>query len=218
MKIKICGLTRLEHARAAERAGADFGGVILAPGSPRTVAPERAAEVFGETGLSRCGVFVNADERVVVDAAEVAGLAVLQLHGDESPRYLGRLRRSTGLTLWKAVNIRGAEDLERAIESFGDVVDGLMLDGWSAEARGGTGTRFSWEELSGARADIPADVDLIVAGGLDARNVAEAIGWLRPDIVDVSSGVESAPGIKDAEKVEQFVRAAKQAEIKEMAG
>jgi phosphoribosylanthranilate isomerase len=205
--IKICGLTRVEDARSAEAAGAHFGGVILAPGSPRTIAAERIESVLGGTGLRRCGVFVNQRLDDVAEAARIGSLSVLQLHGDETPEFADLLRSATGLVVWKAIRPRSGHDFLSEAERFAGSVEGLLLDGWSAEARGGTGARFPWLEVAPHRQRMPASLRLFVAGGLTADNVREAITILSPDGVDVSSGVESSPGVKDPTSIRKFADA-----------
>lgn len=208
-RVKICGLTRAEDARSAAAAGVEYGGVILAPGSPRTVHPEAATGIFAETTLVRCGVFVDETLSGIVEAVRVAGLSVVQLHGDESPDFAAEVRSETGLEVWKAVRPRSGEEFSAAVRHYAAWVDGLLLDGWSAEARGGTGTRFPWEEVAQRRGALGEETRLIVAGGLHPANVGTIIGLLRPDVVDVSSGVECAPGIKDAHRVQEFADAAR---------
>lgn len=207
VQVKICGLTRPGDAVAAARAGARFGGVILAPGGRRTIEASIAAAIFQDTDLVRVGVFVDQTVEDVQAAAHVAGLHVVQLHGSEPLSQVEQLR-AAGLQVWKAVRVRDAEEIDGALQGYGAAVDGLLLDGWAPHAAGGTGTRFPWAALAARRDSVPESLRLIVAGGLDPHNVAEAVGSLRPDVVDVSSGVEQAPGIKDIDAIEKFVRAA----------
>lgn len=211
--IKICGLTRPEDARAAELAGAFFGGVILASGSPRRVDPDAVQEIFGETSLVRCGVFVNQEPERLFTLVDKLSLHVVQLHGDETPEVAARLRLETGVETWKAIRPREGEEFSAELDRFADVVDGILLDGWSAAARGGTGVRFPWHAVAEYRHRVPSGVRLGVAGGLSPKNVGEVMAILAPDLVDVSSGVESAPGIKDENLIREFadaVRAARQ--------
>lgn len=207
VEIKFCGLTRSQDARAAEEAGAAFGGVILTPGGPRFVAPEIAEAILGGTALRRCGVFVDETYDMLARRTEELGLDVLQLHGDESPILSARLRAATGREVWKAIRPRSGEEFLTQLDRFAGSVDGMLLDGWSAAARGGTGTSFPWEEVAAFRGALPTGVRLIVAGGLRLDNVAAAIASLEPHVVDVSSGVEQAPGIKDEIKIRRFAEA-----------
>jgi phosphoribosylanthranilate isomerase len=207
VRMKICGLTRNQDARSAVVAGASFGGVILAPGSRRTVSPGSVPAIFAGTDLVRCGVFVNEGaERIRRLAAEM-DLGVLQLHGDETPEFAADLRSTTGVTVWKAIRPRSGGEFAAAAEGYDGAVDGLLLDGWSASARGGTGARFPWREVARHRERLEPSLTLVVAGGLTAENVAEVITLLSPDIVDVSSGVEASPGVKDPQRIQAFADA-----------
>lgn len=213
-RIKICGLTRHADARAAVEAGADFLGVVVVASSPRAVDAARAREIRG--GLDVPLVLVSADrdaERLASDARH-AGADVLQLHGAETPDELRRLREAGDWTLWKAVRVRSGADLADALARYAGSADGLLLDAWHPEKLGGTGRTFDWDEVRALRARIPASTTLVAAGGLAPDNVGEAIRALRPDVVDVSSGVESSPGVKDPERIRAFVRAARDAGAK----
>jgi len=197
---------RARDAAVAVEAGARYLGVILAPGGKRTVTPEAAAVIFGDLPARRAGVFVNATASELRRAAAAARLDVLQLHGDEPPGLAAALREE-GFTVWKAVRPRDGDEFAAAAVLYGGSVDALLLDGYSPDARGGTGKAFPWREIA-ARLDVLADgVALVAAGGLRPGNVAEAATILRPAIVDVSSGVESAPGVKDPDAVRAFIAA-----------
>jgi phosphoribosylanthranilate isomerase len=212
-RVKICGLVRRPDAEMVAASGAHYGGVILAPGGPRSVSPENAAALFAGLPLRRVGVFLDATPASLRRAASVAALDVLQLHGAESPATTAMLRAEGDWEVWKAIRPRTVAEFVDAIDRYADAVDGILLDGWSADAPGGTGSRFSWQEIGERRDDFPDDLDLIVAGGLSAGNVAAAIGFLRPSVVDVSSGVEISPGRKDPEAVPAFVSAVRAALI-----
>jgi phosphoribosylanthranilate isomerase len=211
VQFKICGLTRSLDALAAERAGATYGGVILVPGSRRSMDLESAASTLEGTRFRRCGVFVDPTGEAVAEAAERLHLDVLQLHGDESPEFVDSIRRSSGREVWKAVRVRCGDDFLDAVERFASAADALLLDGWSASARGGTGARFPWAEVARHRDRLGGSVRLIAAGGLNPDNVAEVIGLLRPDVVDVSSGVEGSPGAKDPSLIQRFAAAVRTA-------
>lgn len=205
--VKVCGLTRRSDAAAAAAAGATYGGVILAAGRSRSVGAAQAAELFAGIELRRTGVFVDAWEDEILESAGAVSLDVVQLHGDEPPRLAESLR-GAGLTVWKALRPRSAAELLAGIDRYAGVVDGLLLDGWSARGVGGTGASFDWDDLAPHRDVIPAAVALVVAGGLKPENVARAAALLRPAVVDVSSGVETGPGIKDHRLIRAFVDAA----------
>lgn len=204
---KVCGLTRPQDAAAAAAAGARYGGVILAPGGRRSISPERAAEVFNGLLLRRVGVFVDASAVEIRRAVETAGLHVVQLHGDEGPDEIAALRPPRGVTVWKAIRPRTPGEFVALVDRFAAVVDGVLVDGWSAAARGGTGTAFPWKAVAEHRHRVPASVALVAAGGLRPDNVTRAIELLAPTAVDVSSGVESAPGIKDLALIREFAAA-----------
>jgi phosphoribosylanthranilate isomerase len=209
--VKFCGLTRREDALRADSLGARYGGVILAPGGKRSVSPEAAGALFAGTTLSRVGVFVDASVESVARDASLVGLDVLQLHGSETPESIDALREVGEWTIWKAIRPRSASDFLEALGRYGAVADALLLDGWSPSAAGGTGTRFPWEEVAGVLSFLPTSIGLVVAGGLGPTNVAQAISLLRPAVVDVSSGVESAPGVKDPAAMAAFIEAVRHA-------
>lgn len=209
-RLKICGLTRPEDARTAVEAGADVLGVVLVPSTPRATTPEAAARIRGE--LDAALALVTADRPVeeLAAAARAAGADVLQLHGDEDPESLRRLRDLGGWTLWKAVRVRSRPDAEAGLERYADVADGLLWDGRHPERLGGAGVRFPWEEVAAVRRAFPEGLELIAAGGLTPDNVADAVRRLEPEVVDVSSGVEGAhPGQKDPDRLRAFARAAR---------
>lgn len=204
--VKVCGLTRHQDAAVAVEAGARYLGVILAPGGRRTVTPEAAAVIFNHLPAQRAGVFVNATADELRRAAEAARLDVLQLHGDEPPELAAALR-GEGFTVWKAVRPRSGDEFAGAAVLYAGAVDALLVDGYSPDARGGTGTAFPWRQVAERIAALELEMAIVAAGGLRPGNVAEAASILRPDVVDVSSGVESAPGVKDAEAVRAFLAA-----------
>ena len=209
--IKICGLTRVADAELAHEAGADVLGAILSPGYGRSIAPALAAQFVEHTGLPLVAVTVDAPVDDLLRWADEAQASVLQLHGNESPDHLARLRQSRPWTLWKAVRVRSAEQVEQALRDYAEVADGLLLDGWHPDQAGGAGVTFSWHHVAPLRDQFPTGFQLIAAGGLRPDNVATAVQHLRPDGVDVSSGVESALGIKDPERLRAFIAEARAA-------
>lgn len=192
-RVKICGITRAQDATAAVHAGADALGFVMWPGSPRQVTPAQAFRIAREVPalVTRVGVFVNASPRAVAAAVRAAGLHAVQLHGDEDPeRY-----RSCGAALIKAVSLTDAADVKRALGYADDVT--VLVDARDIVKRGGTGRLANWSlarRVSRAR-------PVLLAGGLDATNVGSAIRAVRPWGVDVSSGVETAPGRKSPRKI-----------------
>jgi phosphoribosylanthranilate isomerase len=198
-RIKICGITRLADALAAVEAGADALGFNFYEGSPRYVPVKTAADISRQlpSFILRVGVFVNADEDFVMRAIGECGLTLLQFHGEEPPDFCLRF----GLLSMKAFRIRDAGSLQ-LIPQFH--TDAYLLDAWSPDARGGTGGAFNWDlAIEAQRFGKP----IFLAGGLTPENVGDAVRRVRPFGVDVASGVESAPGKKDAAKMQAFVRA-----------
>jgi phosphoribosylanthranilate isomerase len=205
-EVKVCGLMRHEDAAVAAEAGARWLGVILAPGFKRSVTADDARIILGSFPVRRVGVFVDEDELILRSVAEKAGVHVLQLHGDESPEFAARMR-AAGWEVWKAVRARHADDFSAAAARYAGAVDALLVDGYTPDTHGGAGVRFDWEAVAARRGELPTGMRLIAAGGLRPENVADAVRILRPHAVDVSSGVESAPGRKDPQAVREFVRA-----------
>ena len=203
MKVKICGLTRPEDAQAAAAAGADLVGFMFYQPSPRCVSFAQAAALSRvlPAHIVRVGVFVNPDADTVTQAIATCGLTMLQFHGDEPPDFCAQF----GLMTLKAFRIRDAASLA-ALPSH--PADAWLLDAWSPAAPGGTGERFNWDLAVAAR---KLGRPIFLAGGLTPENVAAAVRQVQPFGVDVSSGVESAPGVKDAAKIHAFVAAAKAA-------
>lgn len=204
-RVKICGITRVEDGIAAVDAGADFIGVVFAERVRRVTPAEAASVVRAVCGRARgVGVFVDADEDDLLGHHAVIGFDVAQLHGSESPESCGRLRER-GLEVWKAIRPRSRGELADGLERFGDVADAILIEGFSTAAAGGTGSAFPHEWLDGVdRAVVPA---LVLAGGLTPDNVGGAVSAVGPDVVDVSSGVESGPGVKSIAKIEAFIEA-----------
>ncbi len=195
-RIKVCGFTREADLDGALALGVDAVGFVLYPPSPRAVTVARAAELARRVPpfVTRVGLFVNEDAATVERAAREAALDLLQFHGDESAEYCERF----GLPWIKAVRVRPETDLLECADRFRGA-RALLLDAWS-EAWGGSGKRFDWSLIPPS---LP--MPLILSGGLDPDNVAEAVRNIRPSAVDVSSGVESAKGIKDVARVAAFI-------------
>jgi len=208
--VKVCGLCRPEDAAAAAAAGVAHVGVILSACGPRALDESRASRVLDERGAARAvGVFVDESVERVAALAEWLRLDTVQLHGNESIEQVSELRARTDAAIWKAVRVRDGQTARAELAAWTSHVDGILLDGWSAHAAGGTGASFDWHSLHDVRAQVPAHVTLVVAGGLRADNVAHAIAALAPDVVDTSSGVETEPGVKSHEKIRAFVLAAR---------
>ncbi len=203
MRVKFCGITRLEDAEEAVRLGAWAIGLNHWAESVRRVDPATAVEISAAVRrrVQLVGVFVNATLDELARAAEDESLAMLQLHGDEGPEFCREAARRTGCKVIKAMRVRSNADVIAA-EAYR--VDFHLFDGHREGSPGGTGESFDWELLAGRRSVIP----MILAGGLTPDNVAEAISIVRPNAVDVASGVESAPGVKDHELMAAFVETA----------
>lgn len=210
MKVKICGVCRPQDAAAVATAGADFVGVILAPGHRRTQDSQSAAAIFAQArGLKRVGVFVNPAPDHVAQLADDLELDVIQLHGDEDPAIITSIVAQTGCDVWKTVWLSSASDLNDAIERYGESVNGLLLDARQGNIIGGTGMLFDWQLAAKTREHLSAHLQLIAAGGLTADNVHAAVAALKPDVVDVSTGVESSVGQKSEAAIAAFVRNAR---------
>ena len=207
--IKICGITTPEDAIAARELGADYLGMILSQGFARSILPDEAVEIGLAAAAPLVAVLVDESLDEAERIAGLAGASVIQLHGEEDGEYVEELRRRGKWAIWKAVRVRDPADVTKAVEALGASVDGLLLDGWHPDRPGGSGASFSWDGVRVLRDHIPRDLKLIAAGGLTPGNVAEAVHALRPDIVDVSSGVELHIRRKDPELIRAFVRNAR---------
>ena len=202
-RVKICGVTRLADAELAAELGAWAVGMVFYPGSPRrcTLAEAEAIGSVLRRRVELAGVFVNAPLEEVARVSERVGLTLVQLHGEEGPAFCAEVARRTGARTIKAASVKGmftVRDLERFHTDF------HLVDGYTAGLRGGTGERFDWSLLAARRSKLP----LIVGGGLDAEHVSAAIATVHPFAVDVASGVEAEPGIKDPERMRAFFEAA----------
>jgi phosphoribosylanthranilate isomerase len=199
VKIKICGITELDDALHAIACGADALGFVFYERSPRAITRKRAQTIIAALPpfVTVVGLFVNEDPRTVREIADECGLDVIQYHGDESPETLRMAPRRA----IRALRVRENDTLDE-INRY--PASGLLLDAWVTGAFGGTGVLCNWE----IAAEIAKKRPVILAGGLTPENVAAAIQTVRPYGVDVSSGVEEAPGRKDHKKVAAFIKAA----------
>jgi phosphoribosylanthranilate isomerase len=199
--VKVCGLTIPEQAAQCAALGAWGIGVVLAEESSRRLDPQRAARVLSAVpaGVARVGVFVGGTTGYIARVAAGCGMTHVQLHGVADPVAVAR---ATGITVIEAVAVDGPAAIDRARASRADLV---LLDGSVAGRHGGTGVSFDWEILA-AR---PLGRPFLLAGGLTPENVADAVARVRPDVVDVSSGVEERPGVKDLALVRRFIEQAR---------
>jgi len=203
-RIKICGITRQDDARAAVAAGADALGLNFYAPSPRSIDADLARELVAcvPPFVTIVALFVDEPAESVQRILERVPIDMLQFHGDESPRYCAQFGRP-----WlKAVRMQEGVDLAQAASAYG-AARGLLLDSWREGVPGGTGETFDWNRVGTARG-----MPLVLAGGLNADNVGEAIALLRPAAVDVAGGVEVSPGVKDVQKMTQFVAAVRAAD------
>lgn len=205
--VKICGCTTPEAVAAAREAGAMFVGFIFYPPSPRAVAPERARGLMAEAGAIAplsVAVVVDADDETLASIVDALAPSLLQLHGAETPERVADVRARFGLPVMKAVSIGGEADLARA-DGYGEVADRLLFDAKPQPGGlpGGNARSFDWKLLGGRSWAKP----WLLSGGLNAETVGEAIATAHPPGVDVSSGVESEPGVKDPAKIREFCAA-----------
>jgi phosphoribosylanthranilate isomerase len=208
--VKICGLTKVDEAVACALAGADWIGLNFHPASPRFVRPSQAMEIIAALppSASAVGVFGDQPAELIGRVAQKLGLTIVQLHGQEPPEHLLALSH-----LWVIRAFRLAEpsawtgvtEYLAQAEALGRLPDAVLIDAYAPDQPGGTGRTVGLDVLD----SIPPLPQLILAGGLTPANVAERVGRVRPWMVDVASGVESAPGRKDIPRVAAFVRAAK---------
>jgi phosphoribosylanthranilate isomerase len=205
VEVKICGLTRPADAAAAREAGADWLGVVFASG-PRVVTPAAAAAITAAAPGSRVlGVFGTQPVPRIVEVCAAAGLVGAQLHGGYTPTDAAALRRA-GLLVWRVLRLAGEEDLARLDEPW--EVDGVLVEPRVPSVEGGTGHSLALTLARAARRRLGTQ-RMVLAGGLRQDTVAAAVGLVAPDVVDVSSGVETLPGIKDRDKIGRFVEAAR---------
>jgi phosphoribosylanthranilate isomerase len=200
-QVKICGLTRVDEAVACARAGADAIGLVFYPPSPRHVSVATAREITDAlpASVARVGVFVDAEVDTVLETARAAGLTAAQLHGRETPAMVARLK-AAGLTVIKALFAAKTPGLELA-PTYG--ADAVLLEQGAGPLPGGNAETWDY----GLARRLALGPPLILAGGLDPDNVAAAVAKAKPDAVDLSSGVESAPGRKEIPRVERFMAA-----------
>jgi phosphoribosylanthranilate isomerase len=205
VRVKICGITRVQDGLASARLGAHAIGLVFYDASPRAVSRDQARAIVDALPpfVTAVGLFVNAEPRIVRDTLAAVPLQLLQFHGDETPDYCAGF----GVPYLKAVRVRPGVDLLQYASDF-RTARGLLLDAWVEGVRGGTGATFDWSLIPRS---LPLPV--VLSGGLDAGNVETAVRAVQPWAVDVSSGVESAKGIKDAVKIESFMNGVRNAGV-----
>ncbi|SDF10931.1 phosphoribosylanthranilate isomerase [Limimaricola pyoseonensis] len=206
--VKICGLSEPESLRAAVTAGARYVGFVFFPRSPRAVSPEQAAALAVEVppGVAKVALTVDADDAALDALVEAVPLDMLQLHGRESAERVAQVRARYGLPVMKAVGVGSEADLPK-LDLYAEVADQLLVDAKpapGADLPGGNGLAFDWRLIAGRRWSRP----WMLAGGLTPETLPEALARTGARQVDVSSGVESAPGVKDARRIAAFMEAA----------
>ncbi|MCA1661517.1 MAG: phosphoribosylanthranilate isomerase [Novosphingobium sp.] len=206
--IKICGINAASALDAAVAARADYAGLVFYPPSPRHLTFPEARALAGRAAgrIATVGLFVDADDAAIGDAIAAGRMSALQLHGNETPRRVADLRARFGLPVWKAVPVSAKADLARAGDYAG-AADLIVFDAKTPKGGlpGGMGLAFDWSLLAGYRGALPWGL----AGGLSPENVAEALSITQAPLVDTSSGVESAPGVKDVDRIAAFCKAAR---------
>ncbi|MGD9665310.1 MAG: phosphoribosylanthranilate isomerase [Novosphingobium sp.] len=206
--IKICGISTADALDASIAARADYCGFVFYPPSPRYLTPGQAAELAGRAGdrIGKVGLFVNPDDTDLRAGTEAAQLDAIQLHGSESPERTAQVKARFGLPVWKAVPISCAADVERAA-AYRGIADLILFDAKTPKGSlpGGMGLAFDWSLLSGYRNLSGWGL----AGGLNPSNIGDALRITHAPLVDTSSGVESAPGVKDIDKIAAFCQAAR---------
>jgi phosphoribosylanthranilate isomerase len=207
-RVKICGLSTAEDIRVAAKAGARYVGFVFFPKSPRNVTIQQARDLAVDVplGVAKVALTVNADNDLLDAITSAVPLDMIQLHGSESPERVTEVKARYGLPVMKVVGLSSADDLTR-IADYETVADQILVDAKApkdADLPGGNGLSFDWRLLEGREWAVP----WMLAGGLHAGNVAEAIARTGARQVDLSSGVESAPGVKDPAKIHEFMRAA----------
>jgi phosphoribosylanthranilate isomerase len=198
VKIKICGFTQAQNARDASLLGIDAIGLVFYDKSPRYVEIQRALEIVQALPpfINRVGLFVNADSYFIDEVLCEVPLDTLQFHGDETPQEC----QQYGLPFMKALRVNEQTNIPKLAQDYHQA-NGLLLDAYNSTTYGGTGESFDW-----SLAKVELDLPIILAGGLNPETVGKAIQQVSPYAVDVSSGVESSKGIKDIQKIQQFIQ------------
>jgi len=208
MHVKICGLSEARHIRAASQSGARYLGFVFFQKSPRNISISQARNLMVDVpdGICKVALTVNASDDFLGDLMDILPIDMLQLHGNEPVERVAELRARFGLPVMKAVGVSDESDLA-ALDEYARVSDQLLVDAKppkTSELPGGNGLSFDWRLIANRRWPVP----WMLAGGLTPENMAEAVRLTGANQVDVSSGVESAPGVKDTKRIEAFLKAA----------
>ncbi|MCU0551243.1 MAG: phosphoribosylanthranilate isomerase [Leptolyngbya sp. Prado105] len=200
LQVKICGITKADQAIDIAKSGASAIGFICVPDTPRYIAPDQIRPIADQLPLDRVGVFLDADFDTIHKTVALANLNVVQLHGKESPGFCQALR-ALNVKLIKALRIRSHQDLEQA-QNYQSNVDILLLDAYHPEQAGGTGLTIDWTMLK----EFNPTCEWWLAGGLNPENILEALALVTPNGIDLSSGLENAPGDKNLERVHKLFK------------
>ena len=207
----MCGVRTPRDAAVVEAAGADFMGVILSPGFFRSVEVEQALAVYEAARARRVGVFVDAPAEVVVRTARDLALDVVQLGGSETIDTVVEVGGAGDWAVWKTVHAKAGVSMAEAAAPYAGVANGILVDAWDPSLPGGTGRTFAWAGVGREVRRAIGSASFIAAGGMTPENAGAAVAALGPDVLDVSSGVESVPGTKDPGRTRAFVEAVRRA-------
>lgn len=205
VEVKVCGLTRSVDAETADAAGAAYLGVIFA-GGPRQRPPQEARATLAGRRARKVGVFASQSASEIADMCSVAGVDIVQLHAEADPERVAAVRAATGLEIWAVVRTADGR-LPAHAEELAAAADALLIDALAPGTLGGSGVTVPWGVLGESLDAMHTGHRIVLAGGLTAHNVEEAISYVSPMVVDVSSGVESAPGVKDHARIRAFIAA-----------
>ena len=209
--VKVCGVRTPRDAAVVEAAGADFMGVILSPGYFRSVEVEGALAVYEAARARRVAVFVDAPAEVVVGTARDLALDVVQLGGSETIATVAEVGGAGDWAVWKTIHAKPGVSMAEAAAPYAGVADGILVDAWNPSLPGGTGHTFAWTGVGAEVRRAIGSASFIAAGGMTPENAGAAVVALAPDVLDVSSGVESTPGTKDPARTRAFVEAVRRA-------
>ena len=211
VRVKICGLTRREDVVVADGLGADYVGVVVTAGFGRSVPSGVAGSLVEGVAATPVAVLVDESVEEAARLARGAGARVVQLHGDETAGMARALAEEGEWKIWKAVRARDPRDILMAVERFGDVVAAILVEGWRDGISGGGGARLDLDLFADVLRQLPQHIEMVLAGGLTADWVGEAVERCAPDVVDVSSGVEIERGRKAPELMRRFIANARRA-------
>ncbi len=207
VRAKVCGVMSPADAQVVAAAGAWYMGVILTPGFSRSVPSERVREIYAAAPAQRVGVFVNAKPQRMAAAARAFSLDVVQLSGGEPVADAAAIAAAGPWRVWKTVHAKPGVAVGDLIAPYRHVVDGVTVDSWDPAQPGGTGRSFAWGDVGRQVREAIGSATFIAAGGMNPENASLAVATLSPDVLDVSSGVESTHGVKDPARTRAFVKA-----------